>query len=128
MSKKNKGLKKSVGPQKFWLQNFFGPSKFCPKSFVKIRSVTAEKVSAKKIVVSKKIWVKQNFGPKNQGSQKLAQISSVKIGSTAKIFMIWTNVARTNVAWTYVTVTVKSVQNGLMNLPLKFGQNRVSNS
>ena len=42
--------------------------------------------------------------------------------------MIWTNVARTNVAWTYVTVTVKSVQNGLINLPLKFGQNRVSNS
>ena len=38
---------------------------FCPKSFVKIRSVTAEKVSAKKIVVSKKIWVNQNFGPKN---------------------------------------------------------------
>ena len=47
---------------------------------------------------------------------------------TAEIFLIWTNVARTNVAWTNVTVTVKSVQNGLRNLPLKFGQNRVSNS
>ena len=31
----------------------------------------------------------------------------VKIGSvTAEIFLIWTNVARTNVAWTNVTVTV----------------------
>ena len=53
----------------------------------------------------------------------------VKIGSvTAEIFLIWTNVARTNVAWTNVNVTVKSVQNGHKNLPLKFGQNRVGNS
>ena len=33
--------------------------------------------------------------------------SLVKIGSvTAEIFLIWTNVARTNVAWTNVIVTV----------------------
>ena len=102
MSKKNKGLKKSVGPQKFWLQNFFGPSKFCPKSFVKIRSVTAEKVSAKKIVVSKKIWVKQNFGPKIKALKNLGQKSLV----TAEIFLIWTKVSRTNVAWTNFNVTV----------------------
>ena len=70
-------VKKSFGPKNFWLQIFFGLSKFCPKSFVKIRSVTAEKVSAKKIVVSKKIWVKQNFGPKNGGSRK---IGSKKFG------------------------------------------------
>ena len=31
----------------------------------------------------------------------------VKIGSlTAEIFLIWTDVARTNVAWTFVTVKV----------------------
>ena len=31
----------------------------------------------------------------------------VKIGSvTVEIFLIWTNVARTNVAWTNVTVSV----------------------
>ena len=35
-------LKKSFGPQKFWLQKKFDSNKFCPKSFVKIRSVTAE--------------------------------------------------------------------------------------
>ena len=33
--------------------------------------------------------------------------SLVKIGSvTAEIFLIWTNVARTNIAWTDVIVTV----------------------
>ena len=32
----------------------------------------------------------------------------VKIGSViAEILLIWTNVARTNVVWTYVTITVK---------------------
>ena len=35
-------LKKSFGPQKFWLQKKFDSNKFCPKSFVKIRLVTAE--------------------------------------------------------------------------------------
>ena len=54
-----------------------------------------------------KIWVKQNFGAKNQGYQILGQKRLVKIGSvTAGIFLIWTNVARTNVAWTNVTVMV----------------------
>ena len=51
----------------------------------------------------------------------------MKIASvTAKIFLIWTNVARTNVAWTNVTVTA-----GICcrcSLYLKFGPNRVSNS
>ena len=33
--------------------------------------------------------------------------SFIKIGSvTAEIFLIWTNVARTNVTWTNVTLTV----------------------
>ena len=36
---------------------------------------------------------------------------------TDEIFLIWTNVTRTNVAWTKVTA-----------LPLKFGQNLVTNS
>ena len=47
---------------------------------------------------------------------------------TAEILLIRTNVARTNVAWTNVNVTVRFVLNGLMNLPLKFGKNQVSNS
>ena len=54
--------------------------------------------------------------------------SWVKIRSvTAEIFLIWTNVARTNVALTYVAITV-GVQDSPRNLLLKFGQNRVSNS
>ena len=46
--------------------------------------------------------------------QSLVKIRSV----TGEIFLIWTNVTRTNVAWTNVTVTV-----GIRNLLLKFGQN-----
>ena len=51
----------------------------------------------------------------------------VKIGSiTAEIFLIWTNVARTNVTWTNVTITDGIyVKKGPRNLLLKFGQNRV---
>ena len=52
---------------------------------------------------------------------KFGQIGSV----TVEIFLIWTNVARKNLAWTNVTVTVLDVPR---NLPLKFGQNRASNS
>ena len=48
----------------------------------------------------------------------------VKIGSaTAEIF------AKANVAWTNVTMTVSiCFKDGPRNLPLKFGQNLVSNS
>ena len=53
----------------------------------------------------------------------------VKIRSvTAEIFLIWTNVARTNVALTNVTKQLESVLDVPRNLPLKFGQNRASNS
>ena len=56
----------------------------------------------------------QNSRAKNFRSKKCRSTNSrppkyylVKIGSvTAKIFLIWTNVTRTNVAWTNVTVTV----------------------
>ena len=42
-----------------------------------------------------------------QDLQKSGTNSLVKIRSViAEIFLIWTNVARTNVAWTNVTVTV----------------------
>ena len=76
--------------KKFWLINclsknfgvnkYFGPKRFGPKVFL-----------------TKMVWSKKKFVPK----------SLVKIGSvTAEIFLIWTNVARTDVAWTNVTVTV----------------------
>ena len=45
----------------------------------------------------------------------------VKIGPvTAEIILIWTNVARTNVAWTNVTKQLESVKDVPRNLPLKF--------
>ena len=45
---------------------------------------------------------------KNEKQKKIKDISLVKIGPvTAEIFQIWVNVARTNVAWTNVTVTVQ---------------------
>ena len=46
---------------------------------------------------------------------------------TADIFLIWTNVARTNLAWMNVTMTV-GIEDGPRNLPLKFGQNQVVKS
>ena len=56
-------------------------------------------------------------------------LSYVKIGSvTAEIFLIWTNVARTNVAWSNVTAIVEIFQDSPKNLHLKFCQNQVSNS
>ena len=55
--------------------------------------------------------------------------SLVKIESvTAEIFLIWTDVARTNVAWTNVNLIVGSILDVPRNLPLKFHPNRVSNS
>ena len=48
-------------------------------------------------MVEKKLRAQKNLGPK-----RLVTIGSV----TAEILLIWTNVARTNVAWTNVTVTV----------------------
>ena len=47
---------------------------------------------------------------------------------TAEIFLICTNVTRANVAWTNVTVTFGSILDVPRNLPVKFHQNRVSNS
>ena len=65
-----------------------------------------------------KIMVKKIEAPQNW-VQKFGQHGSV----TAEIFLIWTDVARTNVAWTNFTVT-----DGLRTLPLMFGANWVSNS
>ena len=53
----------------------------------------------------------------------------VKIGLVpAEKILIWTNVARKNVAWTNVIVTLEYVQEGPRKLTFKFGQNRVSNN
>ena len=44
----------------------------------------------------------------------------VKIESvTAKIFLIWTNIAKTNVDWTNISIMVGSGKDGSRNLPFK---------
>ena len=70
------------------------------------------KFGVHKILRSQKIWVKQNFGKKIsikkvKACKELGPKRLVKIGSvTAEIFLIWTNVALTNVAWTNVSVNL----------------------
>ena len=55
--------------------------------------------------------------------------SFIKMGKvTAEIFLISTDVARTNVDWTNVNLMVGSVLDVPRMLPLKFHQKRVSNS
>ena len=50
---------------------------------------------------AKKIWFKKLI------LQKLGPKSLVRIGSvTTEIFLIWTNVARTNIGWTNIIMTV----------------------
>ena len=62
----------------------------------------------KKKLGQKKFGSKEFLGPKKFGSNKMGQKSLLKIGSvTAEIFLIWKNVARTNVAGTNVIVTVR---------------------
>jgi len=56
------------------------------------------KFLSKKFFCPKKSWAEKTLGLK----------LLVKIGSAiAEILLIWTNVARTNVAWTNVTITVE---------------------
>ena len=55
-----------------------------------------------------KLWIQKKFQKtsKKISPQKLSQKMFVKIGSvTAEILVIWTNVARTYVAWTNATMT-----------------------
>ena len=55
-------------------------------------------------MVEKKLGSKKILDPKILGPKKL-----IKIGSVAadEIFLIWTNVTRTNVGWTNVTAIVE---------------------
>ena len=54
-----------------------------------------------------KVWSKRNLAKKTKVPISLGPKSLVKIGSvTAEIFLIWTIVARTTVAWTNVNMTV----------------------
>ena len=56
----------------------------------------------------KKVLLKKNLVKKIKDPKKWGTKSLVKIGSViAELFLIWTKVAKTNVAWTNVTVTVR---------------------
>ena len=59
----------------------------------------------------------------------MGQKNLVKIGLVrTEIFLTWTNVARTDVAWTNVTMRVGICQSWSQEPTLTFGQNLVSNS
>ena len=78
----------------------------------------SKKCGYEKNVVYKKDWVPTNFlfqkslgkrlSKKIKALKILAEIFFVKIRSvTAETFLIWANVARTNVAWINVTMTLE---------------------
>ena len=79
-------------PKYFLFQNILGPENFGSKQFF------GQKNLDQKTLGSKKFRSTNSRPPKNY----LVEIGSV----TAKIFLIWTNITRTNVAWTNVTVAV----------------------
>ena len=59
-------------------------------------------MDVKDVLSQKKIWSTRINAPKKLGHNCLVRLGSVR----AEIFLILTNVARTNVAWTNATVTV----------------------
>ena len=88
----------------------FDPSFFGPK-----KKLGLTKFGLQKEFYQKKFRFNKCWGPKKFGSNKmlvqapkiLAQKNLDKIGSvTAEIFLIWTNIAGTNIAWINVTMTV----------------------
>ena len=98
-----------------------------PKTLVKIGSLAAEIFLIWTNVARTNVtWTKVTvrLGKKLKIVPVTYLLCLVKFGSVkAEIFIIWTNVARTNGTWTNLILTV-----GPRNLPLKFGQNRASNS
>ena len=119
--------KEFVGSKKCWLKTLLAQNLFWTKIFFAQKRFLVQKILGRNKFGSKKFgskklpllfWIQkildQNSRAKNFRSKKCRSTNSrppkyylVKIGSvTAKKFLIWTNVTRTNVAWTNVTVTV----------------------
>ena len=78
--------------KKFWVQKNFGSNSF----------LAYKKKLGHQKFGSKKIFVLKIKGPKNIGFKRLVKIGPV----INEIFLIWTNVAMKNVAWTNVIMTV----------------------
>ena len=83
----------------------------------------------------KKILIKKNLDQKNFGSKKLLvhkisgpkKFRPAKLRAPSQIFLIWTNVARIDVAWTNVPVTVSICERWSQESTLKVWS-KVSNS
>ena len=65
-----------------------------------------KKIRYNKFFGPRKIWVKRSFVQKNIGPQRLRPPQNWVPKVTAETLLIWTNVARTYVAQTNVTMTV----------------------
>ena len=70
-----------------------------------------QKIKVQRNLGPKKFWVQKILGRQIFGKkiwlQKKSKNILVKIDSvTAEIFLIWTNVAKTNVDWTNITIMV----------------------
>ena len=83
--------------KQLWNQRNFGFKKCW------VQEMWHTKIDMKK---SKKIWVKRSFVQKNIGPQRLRPPQNWVPKVTAETLLIWTNVARTYVAQTNVTMTV----------------------
>ena len=88
--------------QCFWFKKIKGQRNFSSKQFSGSRNV------GQKILDFNFVWSNKSMG-KTVGSKKIMTPKNclVKIWPvTAEIFLLWTNFARTNVAWPNVTLTV----------------------
>ena len=106
------GPKFFLNPHIFCSKKILGPENFGSKQFLGHKDYGQKKIAPtfldQKIIISKKVCAK-NFRLKKFRSTNSRPPKNylVEIGSvTAKIFLIWINVTRTNVAWTNVTMTV----------------------
>ena len=82
--------------------NIFWPKKILARKNFGSKKILDKKNVGKIFWIPKKMLSPIKWDPKNLGPISLVKIVSV----TAEIFLIWTIVARTNVAWTNITMTV----------------------
>ena len=110
-----------------WVTNFF----FFNQKNLDLRKFDLKNSGPKKSRL-KRDWIKQILLKKNwvkiiRAIKKLGTKSLVKIGSViAELFLVWTNVAKTNVAGTNATLTdglcSRCSQKPIFKVSSKFGQ------
>ena len=101
-------------PKYFWAKKIVGPENFRWKQFLGQKNLDPnENLDPKRFGSLRKFWSKKSKAKKLQ-IQKIKRLKIkapkhylVRIGAViAEIFLIWTNVTRTNDTWTNVTVIV----------------------